>query len=148
VGCRSTSYLVYASLSTVVWALLLLSSVLSHYPSGVDLSKEGNRPLSASIAANLSVVLRRLGKIIATINAAGIITANIFQFSGFFDRCYCNSSVIGLGTLKAYKVIILQEHDILLLRNGWIGGTVLALGSAAIFVGVLNLLINPSFLDV
>jgi hypothetical protein len=142
-GCRSASYVVYASLSTVVWALLLLSSVLSHYPSGVDL-KECNRPLRYSIAANLSIALRRLGKVIATVNATGIIVVNIFQFSGFFDRCYCNSSVISLGASKAYLVILLQENDISSLKNAWIGGTVLALGSAAIFVGVLNLFINPS----
>ncbi|KAF5366295.1 hypothetical protein D9758_005799 [Tetrapyrgos nigripes] len=146
-GCRSTSYLAYASLSTVAWALFLLSSILSHYSSsGIDLDLENgrHRRFRSSIAVQVSIALRLLGKIIATINAVGIIVTNIFQISGFFDRCYCNSSAMSLGVAKAYNVIMLGGSEISSLRGVWIGGTVLALGSAGMFVLVLDLLINPS----
>ncbi|KAF5366151.1 hypothetical protein D9758_005819 [Tetrapyrgos nigripes] len=146
-GCRSTSYLIYASLSAVVWALFLLSSILSHHSSpGIDLD-HGNgrhRRFRSSIAAQLSISFRRLGKTIATINAVGITVSSIFQISGFYDRCYCNASVISHGVTRAFTVIILEGSEISSMRNVWIGGTVLALGSAAMFILVLNLLINPS----
>ena len=67
-----------------------------------------------------SIVLRRLGKVIATFNAIWIVVTCIFQFSNFFSRCFCNSSVFGLGQ-NAYNVIILTAGDIPGMRNVWTG---------------------------
>ena len=47
-------------------------------------------------------------------------------------------------TENGYFVIDFLQDDIDSTRLAWKGGSVLALGTAAIFVGVLNLLINPS----
>ncbi|KAF5348996.1 hypothetical protein D9758_012735 [Tetrapyrgos nigripes] len=144
-GCRSAAYLGYACVSTLVWAILLLSTILSHYSSFSKIDPMSGQPIyntRSRVAADLSVALRRLAKILAAINAIGIFVTNMFQFSGFFDRCYCDSSVIGLGK-NAYNVINFEEEDVSSMRTAWIGGVILALGSATLFVGVLNLLINP-----
>ncbi|KAK7457050.1 hypothetical protein VKT23_010353 [Stygiomarasmius scandens] len=143
-GCRSSSYLAYASLSTIVWFLLVLSSVFAHYSTfgTSDLERVSSGTFRRSIASYLSITLRRLGKIIATVNAIGIVVTNMFQLGAVFDRCYCDSSVMGLGQ-RAYNVIALEENDVSSLKNAWLGGLFLAVGTATIFVGILNLLINP-----
>ncbi|KAK7457053.1 hypothetical protein VKT23_010356 [Stygiomarasmius scandens] len=146
-GCRSAAYLGYACLSTLVWGLLVLSSILSHYSTFTTIDPIEGKPrfnLRSRIAADMSIFFRKLGKVIASVNAIGVVVINMFQFSSFFNRCYCNSSVIGLGMENAYFVIEFHPDDINSTRLAWKGGSVLALGTAAIFVGVLNLLINPS----
>ncbi|KAK7457052.1 hypothetical protein VKT23_010355 [Stygiomarasmius scandens] len=149
-GCRSTAYLIYASLSTLVWGLLVLSSILSRYSTFTVIDPIKGEPrynLRSRIAGDMSIALRRLGKVLAGINAVGIVVTNMFQFSSVFDECYCDGSVIGLGMENAYVVISLQSGDTTSMRTAWLGGVFLALGSAALFVGVLNLLINPSLPD-
>jgi len=49
---------------------------------------------------------------------------------------------MGLGR-RAYNVIIMEESEIASLKDAWLGGLFLAVGTATIFVGTLNLLINP-----
>ncbi|KIK58771.1 hypothetical protein GYMLUDRAFT_245855 [Collybiopsis luxurians FD-317 M1] len=146
-GCRSGSYLIYAVFSTAVWALLLLSSILSHYSTlnfpSRDLRETERYHARAELAAMLSVFLRRLGKTLAAANTAWILTTCIFQFSAFFDRCYCDSSALGLGFAKAYNVIQFTSVDLSTMRAAWIGGVFMAIGSAALYVGFINVIINP-----
>ena len=66
----------------------------------------------------------------------------LFQFIGFYDRCYCNSSVIGLGK-HAYNIIFLVSVEIGSMRTAWIGGFFLAVGAAIIFAGFVTLFIDP-----
>ncbi|KIK58712.1 hypothetical protein GYMLUDRAFT_170676 [Collybiopsis luxurians FD-317 M1] len=139
-GCRVGSYLLYASLSTIVWALLLLSSILSHY-STLNFPSQQAR---AVFTARLSILLRRLGKMLAVANTVWILTACIFQFSAFFDRCYCNSSALGLGAVNAYIVIQFGPDDLSTMRDAWIGGVFVAMGSAILYVGFINLVLNPT----
>jgi hypothetical protein len=126
-GCRSGAYLLYGVLSTLVWMLLVTSSALAHYSTQVTHKADGQAVYTRAtrIAGALSIVLRRLGKVVATCNALWIVLACIFQFSSFFDRCYCNSSVLGLGRL-AYDVIQLVDADISTMKAAWIGGVALA----------------------
>ena len=93
------------------------------------------------VARWLSIFLRRFGKLTAGLNAVWIIVAGLFQFSNFYDRCYCNSSVMGLGK-HAYDIIILVSVDMEPLRTAWICGFLLAAGAAIIFVGFVTLLID------
>jgi hypothetical protein len=136
-GCRSGSYLLYGVFSTISWVILVFSSLLSHY-SATALPENAY----AWIAAQLSIALRRLGKIIASLNAIWIIAACLFQFSNFYSRCYCNSNVISLGA-RAYDVIFLNPEDISAMKGAWIGGAFIAAGCAAICVVTVNLFINP-----
>lgn len=98
--------------------------------------------VSARIARHLSIILRRLGKVVASFNAIWIVVTCLFQFSNFFDRCYCNSSVFGWGA-KAFCVITLNHEDVAGLKGAWIGGAFLAAGSVIICVVFVNLFINP-----
>jgi hypothetical protein len=136
-GCRSGTYLLYGVFSTISWVILVLSSLLSHY-SATALPENAY----AWIAAQLSIALHRLGKIIASLNAIWIIAACLFQFSNFYSWCYCNSNVISLGA-RAYDVIFLNPEDISAMKGAWIGGVFIAAGCAAMCVVTVNLFINP-----
>ncbi|KIK58770.1 hypothetical protein GYMLUDRAFT_245854 [Collybiopsis luxurians FD-317 M1] len=146
-GCRSGSYIIYAVLSTIVWTLLLFSSILAHYSTldfrSRDPQETDRHHPRAKFAAMLSIFLRRLGKVLATANTAWILTACIFQFSAFFDRCYCDSSALGLGLAKAYNVIQFTPDDLSTMKTVWIGGIFMAIGSAILYVGFINLFLDP-----
>jgi hypothetical protein len=77
---------------------------------------------SARVAAAMSTLLRRLAKFMAVCNAIWIVLSCIFQFSSFFDGCWCNSSVLGRGKSGAYCVIDYQQSDIKGFTSTWIGG--------------------------
>ncbi|KAG5734151.1 hypothetical protein E4T56_gene1216 [Termitomyces sp. T112] len=138
-GCRSGAYLLYGIVSTVVWMLLLVSSFLSHY---VSMRRHPADHLSTILARLISIGIRRLGKVLAVFNAIWIVVTCLFQFSNYLDRCYCNSSVLGRG-ITAWNVITYDPQDISNMRGAWIGGVVLAAGSATLFVFFVNLFINP-----
>ena len=144
-GCRSASFFIYGMLSTLVWMMLLTSSFLTFYSTNTPTqsSKEHfMRRLRVRLAILSSIFLRRLGKVIATFNAVLIVATGMVQFSSVYDRCYCNSSVIGLGN-RAYDVITLVPADLGEMRTSWIGGFVLAAGAATIFAGFVTILIDP-----
>ncbi|KAI0033216.1 hypothetical protein K488DRAFT_85137 [Vararia minispora EC-137] len=141
-GCRSGSYILYAAVGTAVWGTMVISSFLSFYATVAGQSalpsKQSPRPLPAAlIAGRLSTFLRRAGKLLATLNAIWIVLSCIFQFSSFYDRCYCNSSVLGLGK-NAYDVLTFLDSDVTAMKAAWIGSIVLALGTAALFEGKRN----------
>jgi hypothetical protein len=91
----------------------------------------------------LSITLRRLGKVIAAFNTVLIILTCVFQFGNFFDRCYCNGSVLSLHS-KAFDVLQLVPQDISALRTAWVSGVSLAAASASIYFLAVGLLINPT----
>ncbi|KAE9388399.1 hypothetical protein BT96DRAFT_436762 [Gymnopus androsaceus JB14] len=148
-GCRSGSYLLYAVVSTIVWALLLFANILSHYSTfdcnSPDLRETKRHYARVDLAGSLSIVIRRFGKTLAAVNAVWILAACVFQFSSFYDRCWCDSSVLGLSAAKAYNVITLTNEEVDSTRAAWIGGAILASGSAAIYVGFINVFIDPPF---
>jgi hypothetical protein len=124
-------------MSTISWIILVFSSFLAHHSTTASAGS-----VSAQIARPLSVILRRLGKVVASFNAMWIVVTCLFQFSNFFDRCYCNSSVFGWGE-KAFFVISLTHEDVAGMKGAWIGGAFLAAGSVIICVIFVNLFINP-----
>ncbi|KAF8996106.1 hypothetical protein BDQ17DRAFT_1364729 [Cyathus striatus] len=141
-GCRSGSYIAYGVLSTLAWVLLATSSFLSHYATSKLYEKTGIKFIRY-ISKSLAVHLRRAGKFVAMLNAIWIVISCMFQFTNFFDRCYCNSSVFGLRS-RAYNVILPRMEDLSGMRAAWIGGVGLAGGSAIIFIVFVYLLINPT----
>lgn len=118
--------------------ILVLSSILAHYSTAASRLTFLNR-----LAAQLSIFLRRCGKIMAALNTVLIVVAGVFQFTNFFDRCYCNSSVLGWGS-RAFYVMELNQGDIDHTKRAWIGGVVLAAGSVTLFAGFITLFINPT----
>ncbi|KAF7358856.1 hypothetical protein MSAN_01225700 [Mycena sanguinolenta] len=115
-ACRSGSFLIYGVNSTIVWLFLVASSGLAHH---CTLQTEETRFLGA-----FSIFLRRCAKILASLNASWIILVCLFQFSSFFDRCWCDSSVFYLGAKKAYNVIDITDEAA--VRVPWFGGLALA----------------------
>ncbi|KAJ2932988.1 hypothetical protein H1R20_g4119, partial [Candolleomyces eurysporus] len=90
-GCRSASYLLFGALSTIVWLLLLISSLLVHYTQIKPLNLQqyyGGRsyPLHLYITRHFAISLRRLAKLLAAFNALWILTTCLFQFGNFFER--------------------------------------------------------------
>ncbi|EIM79923.1 uncharacterized protein STEHIDRAFT_116130 [Stereum hirsutum FP-91666 SS1] len=153
-GCRSASFVLYASLATIVWFLMLVSSFLTHYSSFNDPSlsdRPSRRHLRISehrskLVGRIAIFLRRLGKVVATANATWIVTTCVLQFSTFYDRCYCNSSIFSRRG-DAYVVLKLTPDVVPGLRTAWIGALVLALGSAFIYEAVLLTVIDPPLPD-
>ncbi|KAJ7025558.1 hypothetical protein C8F04DRAFT_1191308 [Mycena alexandri] len=121
IGCRVGSYLVYGIVSTVVWMMLVASSILAHISSFTGTSNGRYvYDKSTRTAAVASIILRRTGKLLAASNAIWIVSACLFQFSSFFDRCLCNSSVFSLGK-HAYNAIDLLPED--LVRSSLMSAT-------------------------
>ncbi|KAJ7147042.1 hypothetical protein C8R43DRAFT_1011612 [Mycena crocata] len=137
-GCRSFSYLLYGVVATVVWAMLVISSVAAHYATTYYRQPD----LSHRLAAGTAVLLRRAGKFLATCNAAWILATFLLQFGNFYDRCYCNSDVLGLGK-RAHNVMLLEGSDISAMKAAWVGGIVLAIAGSTLFLGFINLFIDP-----
>jgi hypothetical protein len=117
--------------------ILVLSSFLSHYSITAP-----PKSTSAFFTRRVSIILRRFGKIIASVNAIWIVVSCLFQFSNFYDRCYCNSCVLTKGA-KAFTVIILSHGELVAMKGAWIGGAYLAAGCAITYMVFVNLLINP-----
>ena len=139
-GCRSGSYILYAAVSTLVWLLLLISSLLSYYVTTTPRILPDFLP---SVARWSSIVLRWVAKVLAACNAVWIVASCVFQFSNFYDRCWCNSSVLMWGEDLADFVLQLENADIQGIRAVWIGGVALAAGISTGFVIFVNLYINP-----
>jgi hypothetical protein len=148
-GCRSGAYLFYGILSTLVWFMMLTSSMLNHYCSirgsdydGFQLPYRRSSIDSISVAATASNFLRRMAVLIASANSAWIMITCIFQFANFFDTCYCNSSVLGLGSRHAYAVISI-DYSLINMRAIWIGSLVLGGGCVVAYAMFIFLLVEP-----
>ncbi|KAJ7327535.1 hypothetical protein DFH08DRAFT_710349 [Mycena albidolilacea] len=122
-SCRSGSYLMYASVSTIAWIFLVASSVLSFLPPPPP--PYPRKPHGIARAQTASVLLRRAGKALAALNAIWLVLICLFQFSGVYDRCWCISSILHLGS-RAYAVSILTPADIAAFWYPVVGATVLA----------------------
>ncbi|KAJ7260724.1 hypothetical protein C8J57DRAFT_479257 [Mycena rebaudengoi] len=134
-SCRSGSYLVYAVISTLVWMLLVISSILTS--TGVEYESQARKRSTLDVCT----ALRRMGETLAAINAAWIVLACIFQFIGLYDTCWCTSSAFSLGS-RAYSVAILTRVEISELWPAVVGGTILACGSVLLFFGAVNILLD------
>ncbi|KAJ7216598.1 hypothetical protein GGX14DRAFT_442128 [Mycena pura] len=139
-GCRSGAYLLYSVVATMIWAILVTSSILSHYATAYP--KFSKPELAHRTAAQLAIFLRRLAKLLATLNAAWIIAAFMLQFANFFDSCYCNSVVLGLGT-RARVNMVLDSSDIAAMKGVWVGGIVLAVVVSSFWWTFINVLMDP-----
>ncbi|KAG1847790.1 hypothetical protein C8R48DRAFT_837120 [Suillus tomentosus] len=137
IGCRSLGYLLYGAISTLVWMMLLISSILAHSAA----ADPRRASLSTRVALAFSHILRWTGKLFAILNFFLAIMASVFQYSNFYDRCFCNSSVFSRGG-AAYDVIIETTAQAAQAKAAWIGALVLACTSASAFLGILNLLLD------
>jgi hypothetical protein len=124
-GCRSLGYLLYGGMSTIIWGMLVLSSILSHYTCSYP-DRPRNTFSAVRLAKVLANVLRWGGKSLAIVNALWIIATGMLQFTSVYDNCYCNSSVFWLGVDGAYDVIFPSASQVHITTVAWFGA--LALG--------------------
>ena len=115
--------------------MLVTSSTLSYYSTN-------SHVIRGRVARWLSIFLRRVGKVVAALNAVWIVSTGLLQFGSFYDQCYCNSSVMGLGK-HAYLIVYLVSVGVGGMLTAWIGGFILAAGAALSFAGFMTLFINP-----
>jgi hypothetical protein len=112
-GCRTLIYVLWASISTIIWILLVASSILT------DLfRRRQNRYIGW-----LANVCWITGIIFTILNAAGIIMASMLKFANVFDNCTCNSNFLQLGS-SAWDIIVVAGSDV--KRQPWAGGVSLA----------------------
>lgn len=194
-GCRSLAFLLYASAGTMVWALLITSSFLTHlvatsyeygsFPKPGDNIEEGafqmaepntregrvsdisgGRTLaeqetgddddetdellhsnrhhyspSLEVARILAILLRRTAKILATLNAFGIVTINIMTFAKYLNSCRCLTANFSPNENAHKYLTILVDSSV---GSSWGGAVALGLGSAFLYIFFVNVFINPS----
>ena len=137
-GCRSLGYILYGVMSTIIWAMLVCSSVLSHYASSYP-----DRPDSAVRHSHVKVlanILRWGGKFLAIVNSIGIIGGGMLLFTNIYDNCYCNSSVLGLGVDNAYAVIFPSDSQVHVITAARLGALALGLCSSGLFIFAMSVL--------
>ena len=127
-GCRSGSYLLYGLGSTIVWFLLVLSTILGH----LSFPKLGVQ--SQTWVAKLAIVLNTCGKILAALNAAWIICLCLLHFTNVYSTCFCDASVIGRGVNRGYVQLVQTQQGFLYLTHLWISGVCVSSLVAASFV--------------
>ncbi|PVG00044.1 hypothetical protein CPB86DRAFT_783180 [Serendipita vermifera] len=95
-GCRSGGVLIYWMTSYAIWFILVLAAILSDHWSAYEATERLRRNNSKAMIYRhhhglgvAAVVLRLTGKTLAVLNTVWIITHAIFEFTGFYDRCYC-----------------------------------------------------------
>jgi hypothetical protein len=124
-GCRSASYLLYAVTGTLVWKMMVASSFLAHYAARASYGPS-RKPFRARVARTAAILLRRIGKVVAALNAVWGVLVCLLEFGGFFSRCWCNSNVLSLGA-NAYTVLALSDQDLRKVQIAWILGAWLLL---------------------
>ena len=130
-GCRSTPFIVYGIVSTIIWMTLLLSSYLAHYArmrceSGVVPDPGFN---TISVAKGLATFLRWLSTFAAGCNGLGILISCLLQFTNFYSTCYSRSSIAAADRFG---------YD--LMKGGWIGG----IAAAFVFLSFLHFTLGRS----
>lgn len=141
-GCRSVGYIVYGALATMVWAMLVTSSIISHYTYSYS-GRSSWSPffsIAMPLAKVLSNLLRWGGKFLATVNAVWVVTTSVLQFANFYDNCYCNSSVLGRGVQHAYDIVLTDNLDLGLTETAWWGALALACSTSLGFIFLMSLL--------
>ena len=132
-GCRSLGYIIYGGVSI----LILFFAIISTLSARISETRV-RQPTAASIkslAAATATVFHTLSLFLAFANVTWLIVLSSFQFSHFFDNCYCNASVIGRGT--GSHIIISYDGWISTMRAARISALLVAAASVAIYMGFL-----------
>jgi len=136
-GCRSLGYIIYGGVALLIMFLTIISTISARTSEAHP--KQSTGPFSTKgFTASIAIVLRRLSLFLAFANVIWLIVLSSFQFSHFFDNCYCNASVIGRGTSS--HIIISYEGWIPTMKAARISATVIAATSMAIYMSFLWLM--------
>ncbi|OJA11442.1 hypothetical protein AZE42_04578 [Rhizopogon vesiculosus] len=136
-GCRSLAYIIYGVISTVIWMMLLVSSVLAHYSA----AHSRRVSLPARVALALSHWLRWMAKLLAIVNSMWAVALCAIVYSNVFNTCFCNSSMFSRGK-GAYNVVREITAQVALVKATWIVSLVMASISVLFLLGLVNLLLD------
>ncbi|KAJ7461597.1 hypothetical protein FB451DRAFT_1341251 [Mycena latifolia] len=137
-GCRSGAYLLYAAVATLIWALLMISTMISHYAEYPDRAHRA--------VARAAVLLRGVAKVLAGCNAAWILATFLVQSANLDNNCYCAADVLGLAE-RAHVVLAVGARDVSVAKAAWIGAMVFAGAVSSLYLGFINIYIDPSLLS-
>ena len=86
-----------------------------------------------------SVILTRLlGKFLASANAMFLIVTSTVQFTGLYDTCWCDASILSLGRSKGWVILFATDAQIATASSlAWIGGTALSIVLMALVTAFL-----------
>lgn len=127
IGCRSLSYLLYATGSTVVWFTMVLSAIFRQQ------SARGSRSFRRRLR-HLSAISNAFGKALAGLNTCWVVCICFLQFANVYNSCFCNSGILLRGVPNAFILLTFTEEDRHLMKKIWIVGVAISLASAAMFV--------------
>ena len=141
VGCRSLGYIIYGGIAIAIMFLNIISTILVRL-----LENRGESPTAksfitryftaGSLTGFIAISLRRLSLFLAFANTVGLILFSFFQFSDSLNNCYCNASVMGVGT-DSYVLITTYEGWNSAIMSSRIAATVLAAACTTIYMVVL-----------
>jgi len=127
-GCRSLGYIIYGGIAIIILFLTIISTVFARISE-----TRGERSLTVKgFTAFIAIALRRISLLLALINTTGLLVVSCFQFSHFFDSCYCNASVLGRGADS--HIIIYYEGWVSTMRTARIAATTLAAAAMAVYM--------------
>ena len=126
-------YLLYGIISTVIWLLCVLSSILAHN------YKTSQRGTASQLVWVTSIAFRLTAKSLAAFNVVLLFLAAILQFSNVIDNCYCNSSKLGLHS-EAYTIITYTNEFLSSIKTAWAGGLIMSFTTATMFLLAINIL--------
>jgi hypothetical protein len=129
IGCRSGAILIYWITSYFVWGTLVLSAWLSDlwsvrvareiHVKGRHLRRNSFTTFSSTrLIALAAVTSRILGKTLAILNAVWIVMTSLFEFTGFYTRCWCQ-------TVRGTSVLLFLDpstiRDLENVKERWLG---------------------------
>ncbi|EIW75018.1 hypothetical protein CONPUDRAFT_66805 [Coniophora puteana RWD-64-598 SS2] len=139
-ACRSLSLLTYGLLSTMIWMMMLASSVAAHY--AISHHQDDYDPLFNHVHhiwKRAADVFRLIGQVLAVLNSIIFFSIPVLEFANLFDNCYYDSSVLGLGRAGAYNVVTLLNSDEEVTKRVYALCMAAAALCAVAFVAVFNI---------
>ena len=95
----------------------------SQDPEPVNPSEHRRKP-SESTLAFLTIITRATGKLIAAMNACWIVISAIFEYTGVYDSCWCETNADVLGSRAWVVLFITPQTFQTVARSFWIGGVI------------------------
>jgi hypothetical protein len=92
-----------------------------------NLSAHRRTPLHSTLAF-LTVATRIAGKLIATANACWIVIAALFEYTGVYSNCWCETNADVLGS-RAWAVLFATPQSFATVaKSYWVGGVMFSFG--------------------
>lgn len=140
-GCRSGSYILYASLSTLSFLMLFASSIFSHAAmlrhEAIQREKVAGNFVSAKRISPMaptswptffrvsSVITRISGRAIVVANTIWILLSSMWELTGFYDNCWCDSTYLSKGSAGWVDLFVTKAAMASEARAPWAGGVLL-----------------------